>query len=57
MKRLMRSASLGYCWFRYGYRRDITYRRYYRRSGERLARILTNAEWEIYQSHKQPIRF
>lgn len=28
------------------------------RTGERLARrILTNAEWEIYQSHKQPIRF
>lgn len=28
------------------------------RSGERLARrILTETEWEIYQSHKQPIRF
>lgn len=28
------------------------------RSGERLARrILTDTEWEIYQSHKQPIRF
>ncbi|HDT3000875.1 holo-ACP synthase [Proteus mirabilis] len=28
------------------------------RSGERLARrILTDNEWIIYQSHKQPIRF